>query len=980
MGASQSRQPEEENLNAPLIWLDDARAALHTFDHHEAIARCQSALANPALSAEEESAFRCILAAAWENLAHYKEAVETLSKYESDAAQPMLSVLTRSRVLLRLGSAYGGTAEIPKAISFAKKALGAADQSGNHWRTAQCHALLGTLYRRLGELWFAHEHLERAILLAERNGDRLTLAQAYNGQGIAFSLEGKWNESKQAYQQARGHLADGEAPLLQGTLDVNLANIDCLQGQMRPAVKLYERAIPHLEIAQQPRLIANARANLGYCLLRLGEFSTAQATLEQALAEAHHCEALLIQGIALESMGELVALQGKFSAAETYFQQSLKLLKATRNGFNEAQALLTRGRCLLLAEAPKRALENFTASLEINEHIGDPRGRALAQVGVIEAKLALGETAAAQTLLASLHPSLAALNHTPLSGAVHELEGHLAIQSGNAQEAIAKYHQAASIQSVLEDRYRLAVIHYHLGNAYARSADSERAKIQLGKSLTVFRALSVAPMVKRAETLLASLPGATRSEPTARDWPERIVVNFTALLEIKGNSEVLLHEATRQLHEEYGAALVLAFWQKANGQIIEICRQGAATPRLTALTSTLPYQSGEGAGFYRVQTRESGALWLYFQRETCCLTDAWLTLFIRQLSVSLEQKQLGAAWLESPSTARPDSEAEYSLPGIIYASPAMKKIAEQIHNLRSSNINVLITGESGTGKELIANAIHTLSKRAQHPFVPFNCAAAPRDLIESQIFGHKRGAFTGATADSPGVAGAAHHGTLFLDEIGELSLPLQPKLLRFLQQGEIHRVGDVKPTAVNVRVLAATNCDLEQMVADGNFRADLLYRLNVIQLHLPPLRERREDIPQLIHHFFQQHAAEAAGDAVSLAPETIYLLTQYDWPGNIRQLENEIRRLLALTPAGKVIQPEMLSAFVREPLKEFSAGTTAPPPQKLDAALAQVEKQLIQSAMKRQHGNITKAASELGLSRLGLRNMIRRHQLSFDVS
>ena len=240
-------------------------------------------------------------------------------------------------------------------------------------------------------------------------------------------------------------------------------------------------------------------------------------------------------------------------------------------------------------------------------------------------------------------------------------------------------------------------------------------------------------------------------------------------------------------------------------------------------------------------------------------------------------------------------------------------LAKRIANTRAS---VLITGESGTGKEIVARAIHAHSSRASKPFLPFNCAAVPRELLESQLFGYRRGAFTGADRDNPGVIRSARDGTLFLDEIGEMSLDLQPKLLRFLESGEICPLGESTPFPVNVRIVAATNANLEDLVRAGRFREDLFYRLNVIRLSLKPLRERRDEVPALISHFLIRATEEFGKSHIRMAEETMERLILYAWPGNVRQLQNEIRRIVAMADPGSILQPEVLSGDI---LKTTSA-------------------------------------------------------------
>src|SRR5204862_1159417 len=252
------------------------------------------------------------------------------------------------------------------------------------------------------------------------------------------------------------------------------------------------------------------------------------------------------------------------------------------------------------------------------------------------------------------------------------------------------------------------------------------------------------------------------------------------------------------------------------------------------------------------------------------------------------------------------------MPGFIHSSPAMTRLVEEVNKIRSSDVTVLVTGESGTGKELVARAIHALSSRRDKIFVPFNCTAVPKELSEGYLFGYRRGAFTGAVKDSDGVIRAASGGTLFLDEVGDLPIDVQPKLLRFLQEGEIQPLGEQRPIKVDVRIIAATNTDLEEMVTQSRFREDLYYRLNIIRLRVPPLRERRSEIPTIVNYYTNHYAAKFGRKDIQIAPPAIDLLIVADWPGNVRQLCNEVQRLVARAEDGSVITPEQLSPELRQ--------------------------------------------------------------------
>jgi DNA-binding NtrC family response regulator len=312
--------------------------------------------------------------------------------------------------------------------------------------------------------------------------------------------------------------------------------------------------------------------------------------------------------------------------------------------------------------------------------------------------------------------------------------------------------------------------------------------------------------------------------------------------------------------------------------------------------------------------------------------------------------------------------------GLIYSSERMSALVKTIRQVSGSNVTILLVGETGVGKELFAKAVHRASPRSEKAFLPFNCGTVARDLLDSQLFGHRRGSFTGAHADSAGVIRSAAGGTLFLDEIGEMPLETQPKLLRFLESGEILPLGENKPLTVDVRVVAATNANLDQMVADGRFREDLYYRLNVIRIPIPPLRDRREEIPALVEHFLERFGRELQKPMLRVADETLEYLVLYRWPGNVRQLSNELRRMVALAEPGAVLMPAHLSDDIVASRKTIPAGQ-APRgfsevitriDQPLAAAVEHIERAAIQRALSITDGNLIEAAKVLGLSRKGL--------------
>ncbi|MEC6908917.1 nitrogen regulation protein NR(I) [Photobacterium piscicola] len=348
--------------------------------------------------------------------------------------------------------------------------------------------------------------------------------------------------------------------------------------------------------------------------------------------------------------------------------------------------------------------------------------------------------------------------------------------------------------------------------------------------------------------------------------------------------------------------------------------------------------------------------------------DEAVTLVERALSHSQEQKR------QQQPTIEPKQ-----VPEIIGEAPAMQEVFRAIGRLSRSSISVLINGESGTGKELVAHALHRHSPRSNNAFIALNMAAIPKDLIESELFGHEKGAFTGANSVRQGRFEQANDGTLFLDEIGDMPLDIQTRLLRVLADGQFYRVGGHAPVKVNVRIIAATHQHLEQLVAAGDFREDLFHRLNVIRVHLPSLKDRRQDIPQLAHHFLQRAADELSVEIKSLHPQTAEKLTQLPWPGNVRQLEN-ICRWLTVMASGNEILPADLPPEISETTIAPTANTE---PQNwhqsleqwaqhalqqgetdlLAEALPQFEKILLETALQHTHGHKQEAAKLLGWGR-----------------
>ncbi len=348
---------------------------------------------------------------------------------------------------------------------------------------------------------------------------------------------------------------------------------------------------------------------------------------------------------------------------------------------------------------------------------------------------------------------------------------------------------------------------------------------------------------------------------------------------------------------------------------------------------------------------------------------------LHALKSALEQRRLKS----ENAYLRAQLQERYRFEGIVGRGRAMREMFQLLETVANTASTILVTGETGTGKEVVARAIHHNSPRRMHRFVALNCSAIPETLLEAELFGHVRGAFTGAVGNRQGRLEQAHKGTLFLDEVGTMGMPLQMKLLRVLQEREFERVGDSSTIKVDVRVIAATNADLTRMVGEGLFRGDLFYRLNVIPVKLPPLRDRKEDIPLLVQHFLQKFCLELARPAMTMSQTATRALMAYGWPGNIRQLENAVERAVALSGGRSQIEAIDLPPEIQQASDEPPPLSAIPLPEDgidFEKFIADIEREMIRRSLERTNGNKGAAARLLNLKRTTLVEKLKRLERS----
>jgi DNA-binding NtrC family response regulator len=548
------------------------------------------------------------------------------------------------------------------------------------------------------------------------------------------------------------------------------------------------------------------------------------------------------------------------------------------------------------------------------------------------------------------------------------IRGRLHAAAGRATEAYHDFGQSVSVFDLLGEGYQSGLSYLELGRLAAAAGARSRATRYLTDAARIFEALGAAPDLADATAALNHVPVAATGGYVGiqMDGDDALVRRIVDAAVIPA---LLARDGATALLEACDGQATVLFVRTPNGQIHLLGMAGcdahagralaAASVRNAAgppLLVTEPIgRAPEGQRFAVLSSsRPVTATTLQRFRTLCAVLRQGFDLCLAR-----DRPPDAAAALERP--------LEPLLPGFVCASAAMQRVADQIQRMQGNDLTVLITGESGTGKDLVARAIHAGSPRRANMFLPYNCTSATRELADSQLFGHRRGSFTGAIADQAGVLRTAVGGTLFLDEVGDLPLDVQPKLLRFLEQGEVLPVGDTRPQRVDVRVVAATNADLENRVSDGKFREDLFYRLSVIRIHVPPLRDRREEIPHLSTFFLREACERLGKPGVRLTAETLDIFDTFPWPGNVRQLRNEVQRAVAMASPEGSITPDRLSPVFGTQELPSDAGTRSRHRRTtLAAAVEKIEREMIQSALERSAGNISETARTLGLTRRGL--------------
>ena len=977
--------------------LDEVRSLLDQGLSTEAKDRLALLISNARNNASVLALARCALSTALEQQGHYRDSLAAVAMYEAPESRTKLDDQTVSYLRVQIGLGYNYNGDHPKAIAMLQSTLRDYADSGAV-NLGHIYAALSRTYRSISEYPIARDYAQRALEYFRQSGEWRGLAESYFGVGVADIHEGNYEAGLENLEQALKLIGDRPAAYVLGRTYANMAGACWFLKRPQEGIDYLKKAITYYERTDHKTNAADGYNNLGINLILIGQWDRAQEALERALALATDVDERGAKvPMILDSLGELHMLRGDMDQAKDYLVRAVALATENGNKWYAGQALRTLGRCYVAIADPEKALAKAHEALTLAENIGDRQAICESRLIAAEAHLLTRQLdECSRELQRVSEETTDSATDLGFTGEAHRLNGMLNMARGDAAAAAQHFGSSVSIFDMLGDRYRAARAHLELGRAYATILP-DRAGEHLSRALNTFRELGARVDLSRAEEELRDL---------ARATPERIQGQsaLTQLLTLRlaeavASRELLLRELAAVMRQETGAQRVIITERGERQEPKVVVAMGCTPADSLKIANELDeiedensrerYCKKHDAEVILLKSSNAPMAKLYLAPRNRAKLPKGVVLepLLRVVELGMDVCALRAGAQKSGTHEHSDELTGTSLmPGFIHSSPAMTQLVEEVHKIRSSDVTVLVTGESGTGKELVARAIHAISSRRAKVFVPFNCTAVPKELSEGYLFGYRRGAFTGAVSDSQGVIRTAAGGTLFLDEVGDLPLDVQPKLLRFLQEGEIQPLGEQRPSKVDVRIIAATNTDLEEMVAQGRFREDLYYRLNVIRLRVPPLRERRSEIPTIVNYYVNHYSAKFGRKDIQITPQAVDLLMVSDWPGNVRQLCNEIQRTVARAEDGTVITPEHLSPELKRtssPTTPSAASIASMPSTNLQStagtladALAEVERRMIADALRRHGGNISRAARELGLTRRGLYLKLERHDLS----
>ena len=821
---------------------------------------------------------------------------------------------------------------------------------------------LGLLVRSKGDTREALNYFQKALLYEEKFGNIANLSFLYNNLALAYENSYEWDKSLEYHQKSR---------------------------------ELKE------EMDDQDGL-AVAFSNLGLVHLRRGSLSKSV----ENHTRAHELFLALRdkQGVADSSLslGEVYILQENWSKAETYLERSFEIRQELDGKAGLAETLSLLGILNLKRDNFSIAFTQLKESLRLYDSLGSYKKMLDTSLSLVELGFKQNDTTEAEIHLSYAEKLLESVDDEGLKGKLRRVNGLLLLQEDNTDQGLKKLLEAVAIFRKLKMKYELGLTYIEVGKTILKQNRLKEARGYLREALNIFRDMEILPKASESEKLLQEVCRLSQVDQQRIQVlyqisellnnitdPDELLVKILDLamdhLSVERAAVILYYpeddslelRAARGIETEtkddalsISRRVIRDVLKTKEPLIIEDARTDPETSLYKSVTThnilsilCVPLITKEKTlGTIYVDHRSLSGM---FSKED----SDFLKAFANLIAIALEKAQLYSELEEDVFQLKKELRKVYSYPNIVGKSKKMQEVFHMVERVANSKASVLLLGESGTGKELIANLIHHTSIRKENPFVKVNCAALPESLLESELFGVEEKVATGV-AMRDGKFKHADRGTIFFDEIGDMSLSTQAKVLRVLQEREFERVGGSRTIKVDIRIISATNKDLDDCIKKGTFRKDLFYRLNPVTIRIPSLRERKEDIPYLVDHFLEKFSNENKKTKVKIAVKIMSLLMDYPWPGNVRELANLMEKAVLFSEDG--FFPKEYLPTNTQIQREKKLLTSQ---QSLNEVLDNIEKQMILQALEKHNWNQVKAAFQLGLSEATLRRKMARHKV-----
>jgi Nif-specific regulatory protein len=986
-------QPTDVKQNAQV--LEDLADSLITIGNYEEAERRYHALLSFIASDREKSAeIRAKLGSVYSKKGEYDTAIQHLETSLENASKKALP-----EVLVRLGTIYFRKSDYDSARRFLNQALdqlGGTEESeiaGHVWSTlVGVHAHLGK-YREA--LRCSKKSLDIFKSLKNKPGLAAGLTNSGN---IHYAI----NELKQALQcyEKGVKLADeiGDRPLAAMVLD-NLGNAHCRTEDYSRAAECSEKSLRIRQRIGDKWGTANSLNNLANIYTTQGQYSKGVPLLRKGLVIMDSVGDEFLRATYFNHLGSIYDNVCAYSRAISYYRKALSIREEINVRPKIAESLIHLGRVYVLVGKKKAGSRYLNKALKMYTDLKDKSGICWTLIDVADLHLANGNYAAGfETVDKALKVAQSQKNNELLAGVLTAKGRLLAepdIAESRAKERRQWLNDLQEIAGLVQKPEALWNIYSAIGRVYDSLNEIHEATIYYKKSVDAITECckriddeklekSYMSDNQKQEVLnrVKEMEGQEKESrsPLVHLSQERLITLYeigktiNSVLELDKTTHELSARASRHMDRE-----TIEDAKDISQSIIkDVAKHGM--PLLATDVSTIPnLKQRESIILHRIKSvmcvplriRDEiiGTIYVDDTRSPGSFSEedvSFLAAFSDQIATAIENARLREELLEDVKYLRQEVEGLHRFESIVGAGREMQEVYATMQAVIGTDATVLIQGETGTGKELVAKAIHYNGPRKKKKFVAIACGALPETLLESELFGHVKGAFTGASSEKKGLFEIAHEGTLFLDDVVDMTLSVQPKLLRVLEEKEIRRVGSTSSIGVDVRIMASTNKPLTQQVETGEFREDLFYRLNVVTIKLPPLRERRSDIPQLASHFLKLYSDRMGKKIRGFRKETMDLFLSYNWPGNVREMENVIESAV-IVAGGPNIEPEDVRRIRATEQKE--AGTELSLRQTRQSA----EITRIRGALSKHSGNVTHAAKELGIDRRSLRRLIQKH-------